>query len=852
MRLKLLFLLLYIPLWGYAQSVSLELKDEPLPAALKKLEQSSGYRILFTYDDVQAYRVTASIHKLPVSEAIRKLIDSKPLAYTLKENRYIVITPRSASAVYSLKGEVRDSAGMPIGGATVILRKDGKVKTGSISNALGRYIVPNLGEGTYQLSISFLGYEPFHQTLSIAADTHLPAATLKDGSIDMEEVVIKSLPMPFKMKNGNIIARIAGSVLSRETNMLEMLRKIPGMTLSYGTLVSFTGSVPAIYINGRKALGMAEVNQLEIKNIRQVELITHPGAEYDSSIGTVMLITTINRQEGWSVQLDGNWRMNHYLANEEGIEANYHHGKLNLSGTFAYQDSPRQSHQIMKTTITTPDTLWHHVTDMRTKAREVIYRYSTGIDYDISKKQNIGMQYNGSTTATDYSSPIPMQVSANEKEYDRLLTRSDHHSPEYRHHLNAYYNHRWAEKLSLNAYADYLRVHNHATQSNDETSERDASNTVYTITNRADYHLYALSPKLTFTPADAHTLVLGAEWSRIDGKSFLSYDQAVSNKSDAENKEEKQAAYFSYSYRRGSFSVNTGLRYEHVRSDFYDRINASQHIRRNEYDLFPNIGISYNHNGLSQSLSYRSGTTRPRFDILNRNSYYMNRYCNQEGNPGLKPQYTYRVGYALTWKEYLYINLGYTYNKDFIGSYFYTPSETSPVQYYTWINYDKQQQVSALVNLHHRFGAYEPSLTFIYDRHIQKVPTMMGALHVDTPRRTINIDNNIHLPHNWLLNAEYGYTSRYSYNIFTSREKHIFNLGITKSFFGESLLLKLRGEDLLRKRMTLYDGRIGNIYFWQDESQDIRNVSLSLVYRFNNYSGKYKGKSVAHDEMRRL
>ena len=33
--------------------ISIELKGETLPTALKKLEQVSGYRILFTYSDVQ-------------------------------------------------------------------------------------------------------------------------------------------------------------------------------------------------------------------------------------------------------------------------------------------------------------------------------------------------------------------------------------------------------------------------------------------------------------------------------------------------------------------------------------------------------------------------------------------------------------------------------------------------------------------------------------------------------------------------------------------------------------------------------------------------------------------------------
>lgn len=66
------------------------------------------------------------------------------------------------------------------------------------------------------------------------------------------------------------------------------------------------------------------------------------------------------------------------------------------------------------------------------------------------------------------------------------------------------------------------------------------------------------------------------------------------------------------------------------------------------------------------------------------------------------------------------------------------------------------------------------------------------------------------------------------------------------------LQVRLAGEHLLDRRMSLYDGRINNIYFWQDEDQDQRHVSLSIVYRFNNYSKKYKGKSAADDVLNRL
>lgn len=85
MKTKMIFLLLA---WTGAvltlpaqtgRPVSAELKEVPLSAALKKLEQASGCSILFTYSDVQPYRVTASIRDMAVEQAVKKLLEGKPL-----------------------------------------------------------------------------------------------------------------------------------------------------------------------------------------------------------------------------------------------------------------------------------------------------------------------------------------------------------------------------------------------------------------------------------------------------------------------------------------------------------------------------------------------------------------------------------------------------------------------------------------------------------------------------------------------------------------------------------------------------------------------------------------------------
>mgnify|MGYP007100770775 CR=1 FL=1 len=50
---------------------SIELKDKPLPAALKLIEKEGGKNIIFSYNETESYRVTASIRQKTELEANR-------------------------------------------------------------------------------------------------------------------------------------------------------------------------------------------------------------------------------------------------------------------------------------------------------------------------------------------------------------------------------------------------------------------------------------------------------------------------------------------------------------------------------------------------------------------------------------------------------------------------------------------------------------------------------------------------------------------------------------------------------------------------------------------------------------
>lgn len=164
MKTRLIYLLLiffslqFTLLAQTDRKITLDFQNEELPAALKKLEQASGYRILFTYDDIQKYTVNLSIKNETITQAINVLLQDKPLNYTLKGNQYVVVVSASVKSVNSLKGQIQDEQSTPMENATIMLKKGEKVITGSITDANGNYFIPNIPTGDYKLCVSFLGY----------------------------------------------------------------------------------------------------------------------------------------------------------------------------------------------------------------------------------------------------------------------------------------------------------------------------------------------------------------------------------------------------------------------------------------------------------------------------------------------------------------------------------------------------------------------------------------------------------------------------------------------------------------------------------------------------------------------
>ena len=135
--------------------------SEPMPTVLKKLEQASGFKMLFTYNELQDFKVTINLKNQTIEKIVQEIISSYPLTYEIS-GKYISISTvkndRKRQVV--LKGQVTDLSGEPLPGASVEVKGDNLLTIGTVTDMDGNFYVtiPNfLASQKRTVVISFVG-----------------------------------------------------------------------------------------------------------------------------------------------------------------------------------------------------------------------------------------------------------------------------------------------------------------------------------------------------------------------------------------------------------------------------------------------------------------------------------------------------------------------------------------------------------------------------------------------------------------------------------------------------------------------------------------------------------------------
>lgn len=141
------------------KKITIEFSNERLSSVLKRLEKVSGYKILFTYDDVKKFTISGSVKEKSMEQALDIILSNKPLEYHI-EDQFVTITPKGPSKqakVFNVKGVViSGDDNHPLIGATVLIKGS---KSGVLTDIDGKFSIENVSNKSV-LQFSYIGMKP--------------------------------------------------------------------------------------------------------------------------------------------------------------------------------------------------------------------------------------------------------------------------------------------------------------------------------------------------------------------------------------------------------------------------------------------------------------------------------------------------------------------------------------------------------------------------------------------------------------------------------------------------------------------------------------------------------------------
>ena len=853
-RLNLLLILLLAFSNSQAQRITRQYNNVSLSEALFQLSQEQNdYTISFIYNELEDFRISTSVNRKSLPDAIQQMIGFYPIRMIIKPEYNEIFVECTHKTDRHLTGTIIDEQGHPVAYANIALLSlsDSTLLCGGVSNESGYFAVPYEQESLLA-RISYVGYKTIYR---LCHQPEVGTIRMQPDNYTLKGVVVQGERPKVVLQGNSLMMNVEGTVMERLGTAEDVLTRVP-MIAKRGEGFEILGKgTPLIYLNNRKLTNLNELRNIQSDNIRSVEVIQNPGARYDASVNAVIIIRTKRAAgEGLGVELTSWSRKGHGYANNERINLTYRTGGLELFANLFGAYNKNWSRGEFEQTVYA-DTLWTITNRQENTERNPYFEGRLGFNYQVNDNNSFGGFYQHVYDYMKISSVYDDDILFDGNVYDHLQNNSVKRgelTP--RHQANLYYTGKIGQ-FAIDFNADYTFRKQRNRNQQQELSEKDMDRDVNTE-NLTRSKL--LAEKLFVShPLWKGQIEVGEEYTNTHWKNRFDNQEGYIDNSNNEQHEQAIAPFMELRQRLGSVQLSAGLRYEHVESEYFvDGLRRNDQCRTYN-DLFPSVAASTSVKDFQFSISYSKRTTRPSYWQLSSDVTYENRLNLQMGNPYLKPIKYHNLNTTIMWK-WLYLTMNFAHCVDPI---LYTADSLpgdSKVNFVTYRNYDHADWLTVTLGAQKNVklggeATWTPQYNVSLMKPWFKTEFLGEQKRFNHPMLALQLGNIITLPHDWLLQVDFNmHTYGYQQNVWFNSTNAMLSLSVSKDFFKRRLNVKLTGNDLFNSginRFTLYSNRM---MFQKMEDNDSRCIQLSLRYRFNVTPSKYKGTGAGNAEKNRL
>ena len=759
-------------------------------------------------------------------------------------------------------GKVIDENGDPMPYVNVVLLSlpDSTFVQGAMTDEQGYFQISTL-KNDGLLKVSCIGY----QTQYLNAVQGL-TIQMKEDAMLLSEVVVKSQLPKTRVKGEAMRTTVEGTILEKAGTVADALARVPSLEAERDGAVTVLGRGEAEgYINGRKVQDVSELSRLRSDQIQHVDVIQNPGARYAASTKAVVRIQLKKAQgDGFSFQdnLTGMYQYGHTITNN--LDVNYRTGGFDITasfwaGRYGHSKMLQENHMFY---YVGPD----HVEGIVTQEGKNIWKGLSPqlqVNYVVNDNHSFGAFYKYDRhPSADFRDQFITDSYVNGLFTERSVSDVEQHDRFSKHIFNAYYNGKVGQlgiDLNVDGLFDRTEVPGCTTEETSIVSEGTSlTRKIESNTNSAN-NFWASKLILSY-PVWKGNLSMGGEYSynhRTDAYSFSATNSVPVKATDTEINESSIAAFLEYGRRFGLAFTQIGLRYEHLKNDYYNFNEREDEVCRNYGDWFPTAMISAPVGKVQLSLSYRRDIQRPNYSSLTSSTVYINRYSYQSGNPYLKPTYTHSLVFNAAY-QWMNLSLNYARIKDSetMSTEPYPGSDDPLISLVHPINSkESYNRLTVIPSLRPVFGCWHPTWTAIAIFQNYKTPTADGSiLTLNHPYLGLTWNNDIELPHAWRLNAMVQWTSRGDYDNFRiSKGRFYSGIGVQKDISLQhlgSLTVDARCMDLFntsKASATIFGPRE-----LTTSNPARRTFLLDLTWKFNSAGSKYRGTGAGEKQKARM
>lgn len=598
----------------------------------------------------------------------------------------LILTNNLGFSQINITGKVvdEDANPLPLVNIALFQADDSTFLKGNITEEDGSFEINLSQNGTYFLTLSYVGYQ--EKSMPFSQSTDFGNIRLELQAETLEDVVITSQRPMIQREQDKLIVNVEGSILSTGNSTLEILQKSPGVMIDQDDNLSMNGrSGVRVYIDNKDTRLQGDqlaslLQSMPAGSIERIELITNPSVKYEAegNAGIINIVTKRGKFFGTNGSISLSPGYGRYFRWENSIQFNHRTEKWNFFGQYAFA----KRNQYMEIVIDRiflengqPTSIFDLQNDFRLPIENHTPRF--GIDFTPSERTTMGVLISGlaNLTGSDAFSDID-EFSPEVQLVSQQTTDTYTETEWFQFTTNYNIRHTFNNKSLVDFDFDFARYKNNSDQHflSQFLDEKDAVLLENTLAGTVDGGLRLIGLTLDYELPFENGTKLEAGWKNtwVKTDNDLQYTDEVNGVITPNDRlsnhfiydEAIYAAYLNYNITKDKWNANVGLRGEKTFIEG-DQLTTQTTIDNDYFNIFPSVSFNYT---LSTDhlvgLSVGRRIDRPGYNDLNPFRFFINTNTFRIGNPFLTPQFTWTSELNYTFKQRYYFALSYGYTID--------------------------------------------------------------------------------------------------------------------------------------------------------------------------------------------